>query len=226
MSIVCDTTQLISEISSEIHSFDDIFVKDSENRSKLFQILNAGHKIQSPDYHIFVSTVASNIITRKREEVDSGILRATLDALLLGLAAIESETISLSGSCIIKLIQWDHTGEVSRILRDNADFVAILVADLCAMFSKIEDSGSAPFIRIVRFCELLIDVSGFESGLPEKIIASLHSEFISRILRTTILSSKNPYTILRWCNELLKACHRGNEFVVPILNEVFSRITI
>ena len=78
---------------------------------------------------------------------------------------------SLSGSSPIKFAQKDPRG-ISKRLASTPDFVAVLTADMCAMFSRLDEESNAemaPFIRIVRFCELILDLSG-DANLERKIL--------------------------------------------------------
>lgn len=204
------------------------------SRLSLMNLLkNSGKLRKYPNYHVLVNAITSNLVKEPISvALETGWIDSILDALISGLTTIESETISLSGSSLIKLLKWERTNEVSwisRKLADHEDFVAILTADMCAMFARMEEEGdgftAAPFIRIVRYCELVIDVSDPKSGLKDSIIKTVQEEFISKVYRTTLKESKEKIEKpLRWCNELLKTCHRGNELVRPLVNEVFHKI--
>lgn len=184
------------------------------------------------NFHILVNALTSKIIKRSGKEFESNWIDSLLDALISGLSAIESETISLSGSALINLLKWEKKNPeslISKKLADHVDFVAVITADMCAMFSRIEEVQFAPFIRIVRFCELIIDVSDPNSGLKERIIETIQKEFINKIYKKTLRTLNSNEIIdgfpLTWCKELLKVCHRGNELVGPLVNEVFTQIT-
>jgi len=151
-------------------------------------------------------------------------LESLLNAVVSGLTAVESETLSLSGSSLVKLLQWNRR-IVSQGLSGHEDFVSILTADMCAMFSRIETSTDfGPFLRIVRFCELIIALSDPESLLKNIIINSVQEEFIERVYRTTLRTCLNSNIPLQWCAELLQVCHRGNELVIPLVDEVISQV--
>ena len=47
-------------------------------------------------------------------------------------------------------------------------------------------------------------------------------EFINKIYRTTLKTISSKNLALKWSNELLKVCHRGNEIVKPLVGEVFK----
>ena len=206
---------------------------------KLF--LNCGKLKHFPNFHVLVSTVTSKIVKDPIEEVESDWIDSLLDALISGLAAIESETISLSGSSLIKLLKWERQNgdggrlSISKKLAKSSDFVAILSADMCAMFSRIgaedadadENNQAAPFIRIVRFCELIIDVSDPESGLKERILDTVEKEFINKVYRKTLREMKgNERMAMKWCDGLLKSCHRGNDLVNRLVGEVWSLLMV
>lgn len=175
-------------------------------------------------FHVLVSAVISIMVGDDYARYSDLWVDGVIDALICGLTAIESETISLSGSSLIKLLRWDATGRISRVLADHVDFVAILTADMCAMFSRMDESGSMAFVRIVRFCELIIDVSDKGSKLSEKIVRSITSEFIKKVYRNTLRMTRNYGGALMWCDELIKGCQRGNEVTRPLVGEVFKWI--
>jgi hypothetical protein len=180
------------------------------------------------NFHVLISSVVSTIVKSPIADFDPKWIDLLLEAVITGLTAIESETISLSGSSLIKLLKWDEESHfavgLSQKLAAHSDFVAILTADMCAMFSRIDEVDSAPFLRIVRFCELLIDVSDKQSGLTDKIVETVAEEFIAKVYRTTLRTSSNVNTALKWSNDLLKVCHRGNELVRPLVGEVFTHL--
>lgn len=179
------TSNVIEMMKSSRNLLEILF----ENRDK-FKYLSK--------FHVLISAVVSTIVGDDEEE-DFGSIDCVVDALILGLTAIESDTISLSGSSLIKLLKWDKNGRISRSLRDHPDFIAILTADMCAMFSRIDESGSMAFLRIVRFCELLIDVSDKESELSESIVESISKEFIEKVFRNTLRMIGNLQDPLKWC---------------------------
>lgn len=186
------------------------------------------------NFHVLISSVVSTVVKNSVSDFDDQWIDLLLESVISGLSAIGSETISLSGSSLIKILKWeeDKIGidksdgllckRLSKKLAAHPDFVAILTADMCAMFSRIEEVDSAPFLRIVRFCELLIDVSDNRSGLSEKIVETVEREFISKVYRTTLKTISSKTLPFKWSNELLKVCHRGNELVKPLVGEVFK----
>ena len=179
---------------------------------------------QYSNFHVLVDAVTSTFVSLDPVKMDEAAL---LDAVISGLTAIESQTISLSGSCLIKLLKRDPRG-VSRRLIDHPDFVAVLTADMCAMFSRLEEDivQTVPFIRIVRFCELIIDLSG-DPQLEQKILQSVECEFINKIYRSELKQMKLDRTeAVKWCNELMKVCHRGNQLVRPLVSKVFEDLHV
>lgn len=176
------------------------------------------------NFHVFVDAVTSTLVSLDRIEIDEDIL---IESVISGLSAIESQTISLSGSSLIKLLKNNPKG-VSRSLKLHPDFVAILTADMCAMFSRLEEESIqlAPFIRIVRFCELIIELGG-DVELEGKIIETVKNEFINKIYRTKLRQMRTERSeALKWCNELMKVCHRGNQLVRILVNEVFKNLNV
>lgn len=181
------------------------------------------------NFHVLISSVVSTILKSAITDFESEWIDLLLEAVITGLTAIESETISLSGSSLIKLLKWDEENNyalgLSHKLAAHSDFVAILTADMCAMFARIDEVDSAPFLRIVRFCELLIDASDKRSNLMNKIVDTVAEEFIARVYRTTLRTSSSVNSALKWSNDLLKLCHRGNELVKPLVGVVFAHLT-
>lgn len=220
--ILTSTAGSEEEIEDILDFFTSNVIEMMKSSRNLLEILfeNQGKFKYLSKFHVLISAVVSTIVGE--DEEDFGSLDCVVDALILGLTAIESDTISLSGSSLIKLLKWDKNGRISRILRNHPDFIAILTADMCAMFSRIDESGSMAFLRIVRFCELLIDVSDKESKLSESIVESISKEFIEKVFRNTLRMIGNLQDPLKWCSELLKGCQRGNEITRPIISEVFN----
>lgn len=184
------------------------------------------------NYHILISSIVSRVVKYPVSDFDENWIDLLLESVISGLTAIESETISLSGSSLIKLLKWGEEEEedtllcerLSKKLANHPDFVDILVADMCAMFSRIEEVGTSPFLRIVRFIELLINISDEKSGLENKIVETVEREFISKIYRTTLKTILSINLAFKWANELLKVCHRGNELVNGLVGEVFKEL--
>lgn len=208
--------------------------KSKSAEKSLMKLFQSSSKLKIyPNYHVLINALTSTMVKNPISEYESEWIGSVLEAVISGLTAIESETISLSGSSLIKLLKWEREQEkedlgkgdgklISKRLAEHVDFVAILTADMCAMFSQLEEVKSAPFIRIVRFCELVIDVSDRNSGLKERIVDSVKREFVGKVYRTTLREMKDSSLALSWCNELLKACRRGNDLVIPLISEVFK----
>lgn len=172
-------------------------------------------------FHVLISAAVSYLTVVNGAREEEGLMELLLNVVVFGLTAVESETLSLSGSSLVKLLQWDRVS-VSRFLVQHPDFISILTADMAAMFSGSENNLQ-PFVRIVRFCELIIALSNPNSQLKEALLQSIQSEFIEKVYRTTLRSiyGQNP---LQWGLELLRVCHRGNELVIPLIEEIFSEL--
>jgi hypothetical protein len=216
-----------SEIIEEILAFCSASVLEmiQSGKGSLYKVLKGRDSLKSySNFHILISSIVSTVVQTPVSDFDEGWIDSLLESVISGLAAIESETISLSGSSLIKLLKWGNVCErLSKRLADHPDFVAILTADMCAMFSRIEEVGSGPFLRMVRFCELLISVSDDEeSDLKNKIVETVEREFLRKVYGTTLKTISSKTLPLKWSNELLTFCHRGNELVKPLVGQVFK----
>ena len=217
-----------AEVCEEILSFCSAsvieMIKSAED--SLERLLKSFKRLKKySKFHVLVDAVTSTYVALENTQIDENVL---LESVISGLTAIESQTISLSGSSLIKLLKKDPHG-ISMRLAEHSDFVAVLTADMCAMFSRLDEESNAemaPFIRIVRFCELILDLSG-DANLEQKILKTMESEFINKIYRTELKEMKGDRSeALKWCNALLKSCHRGNQLVRPLVHEVFTGIDV
>ena len=217
-----------TEINEEILAFCSASVLEMIQTAKgtLLKVFNGRDSMKLySNFHILISSVVSTVINYPITDFEENWIDLLLESVISGLTAIESETISLSGCSLIKLLKWGDDllcERLSKNLANHPDFVVILIADMCAMFSRIEEVGIIPFLRIVRFLELLINVSDEKCGLMNKIVEMVEKEFINKIYRTTLKTISSKNLALKWSNELLKVCHRGNELVKLLVGEVFK----